>query len=122
MNKPEFSFVFGYFVTFINIVALSSTGITVARQFIKVIRVSEKNQTLVNFHFAIMITAFCMSFSNGLALDRFYQAWVIQKSYSTSYLILNGFSDRIFMSLASVGLLIISLLKVPFFFGGNPDK
>jgi hypothetical protein len=114
MNKPEFSFVLGFFISLVNLVALTCTSIVVIRQFKKVITIGE-NRHLINFHFVLMLTAFAFSFANGLALHRFFEAWIINKSFSTIYLALNGFSDRIFMCIASIGLLIISLLRVPFF-------
>lgn len=120
MNKQEFGLVVGVFITIINCIALFCSSFTCIRQFKKAIR-NHTKITAVNFHFSLLVTSMALTGANILALHRFFEAWVIDKIFSSFYFILNGFADRIFMCIVSIGLLIISLLKVPFFFKGNDD-
>lgn len=119
MNKPEFAFSLGFLITIINMISLSCCVFVVARQFNKVIKLRGDFIT-VNFHFVLLLIAFAFGFGNGLATARFFQAWMIEKHVSTLYLQLNGFSDRIFMCITSIGLLVLSLLKVPFLIEDDP--
>jgi uncharacterized membrane protein YidH (DUF202 family) len=115
MNKHDFSFVLGFFITLVNIISLFCSTLTAIRQFKKATRANSK-LIAMNFHFCLLITSMAMSSANVLALHRFYNSLIVLKHFSTEYMLLNGFADRIFMCIASVGLLILSLLKVPFFF------
>lgn len=117
MNNHEFSYVLGFFVTAINLIALCCTVFVVCRQFAKAIRIKAKIS--LNFHFTLLAIAFAFSFGNGLALARFLQSWILDQKSISIYLALNGFADRIFMCIGAIGLLVLSLLRIPFFINSD---
>jgi hypothetical protein len=117
MNKHELSYVLGFFVTGVNLIAVFCTGFVVCSEFAKSIRIRSKIS--LNFHFTLLVMSFAFSFGNGLALARFIQNWIIDEHMTSVYLALNGFADRIFMCIGSIMLLVLSLLRIPFFINSD---
>lgn len=120
MNNIDLVFVFGFIVTLVNLINLFCNVFTCVRQFRKATNAISQT-AIINYHFLLLIIAMALLCANTLSLHRFYEAWVVNKKFSSIYLVMNGFADRIFMCIASVGLLLISLLKVPFFFKRDAD-
>lgn len=117
MNSNDFNYMLGFFITGVNVISIFCTLFVVCRQFVKAIQIKAKIS--LNFHFTLLLIAFAFSFGNGLALARFLQAWIVDRHTTSIYLALNGFADRIFMCIGSIGLLILSLLRIPFFINSD---